>query len=342
MKARLYGLDGLRGLAALSVVLFHYTVKYDQVYGERLPVASPLGFDVGQYGVELFFMISGFVIFMTLDKTKHAADFVVSRLSRLYPAYWVALATTFVVLSFGILADKHVGFMQLAANLSMLQGLIGVRHVDGVYWSLQVELVFYVWMLLFWATGMLPYIGHILIAWLLTSAFAHIRPDLLDPSLPLGKHLLILRYIPYFAMGIGFFLWSARRMRSRTTMALVVLSLLAVKPASDHERMLVSLGLPALFWLAVSGRTVVFEHRVLVFLGAISYPLYLLHQNIGYAAIATMMRGGIHGLAAAGLAALLALALAWGLHRLVEVPAMHAIRSWYNLTRRTGGFKWGR
>ena len=76
---RLESVDALRGIAAVAVVLFHFTTRYDQLFIHR----EPLGFSVpwGHLGVNLFFMISGFVIFMTLDKTRRPADFVVSRFS---------------------------------------------------------------------------------------------------------------------------------------------------------------------------------------------------------------------------------------------------------------------
>jgi len=329
MKSRLYGLDGLRGLAAVAVVFFHYSVKYDQVYGQSAAVGLPFAFVPGQWGVELFFMISGYVIFMTLDKTRHAVDFLVSRFSRLYPAYWVALLTTFVVLHLGALPDKQVGFAQLAVNASMVQSFVGVRHVDGVYWSLQGELAFYLWMLLFWATGLLRHVVYILVVWLCASALVHIEPGLLGEWRPAAMQWLILRYIPYFAVGMGVFLWSSRRLSTRATLALCALCLLAVKPASDHARLAVSVALVPLFWAAVSGRLAILETRVPVFLGAISYPLYLVHQNLGYAAIRGLIRSGWTGPAAAAAALAMSITLAWALHRLVEGPAMHFIRERY-------------
>ena len=73
--ARVVELDALRGLAALAVVAFHYTTLYGELYGHSGP--PPLSFGFGNYGVHLFFLISGFVIFMTLERTRSAMDFVV-------------------------------------------------------------------------------------------------------------------------------------------------------------------------------------------------------------------------------------------------------------------------
>ena len=91
-KSRLVEVDALRGLAALAVVLFHYTTRFTELFAPNPP--PTFSFPDGHYGVNLFFIISGFVIFMTLEKTSRPMDFVVSRFSRLFPAYWVAIILT--------------------------------------------------------------------------------------------------------------------------------------------------------------------------------------------------------------------------------------------------------
>ena len=143
---RLVEVDALRGVAALAVVLFHYTTRFTDLYQ---PGAQPaVSFPSGHYGVNLFFIISGFVIFMTLEKTARPLDFVVSRFSRLFPAYWAAIFLTFSICHLLGLPGKLVSTGTALANLAMLHGLFGVGHVDGVYWTLEVELLFYCGMLL--------------------------------------------------------------------------------------------------------------------------------------------------------------------------------------------------
>src|SRR5437867_8608517 len=66
---RIAELDGLRGIAALSVLLFHYTSKFGELYGHQNPPPLEFGYG-GTLGVQLFFMISGFVIMATLDRTE--------------------------------------------------------------------------------------------------------------------------------------------------------------------------------------------------------------------------------------------------------------------------------
>src|SRR4051812_2873794 len=161
---RLVGGDALRGVAALAGVLFFYTNRYTELFQPAPPPAA--SFPGGQYGVNLFFIISGFVIFMTLEKTRRPMDFVVSRFSRLFPAYWVAIALTFSITHWLGLPGKLVDGGAALANMIMVHGLLRVPHVDGVYWTLEVELLFYCGMLLLYRLGRLDRIHHVLMAML--------------------------------------------------------------------------------------------------------------------------------------------------------------------------------
>src|ERR1044072_9360250 len=96
-SSRIKELDALRGIAALMVVFFHYTFWRPQ---------AKLGFNLGTTGVDLFFMISGFVIFMSLLHINQSKEFVINRISRLYPGYWACVTFTFIALS----VYRHSGF----------------------------------------------------------------------------------------------------------------------------------------------------------------------------------------------------------------------------------------
>ena len=141
MNQRYSELDAIRGIAALMVVIFHYSIRYGELYGYA--VAPAFGFEWGRYGVQLFFIVSGFVIFLTLDKKPHTADFIISRFSRLYPAYWVAVVITFSFVYFFPLPGREVDIKTAIINLTMVQQWVGVANVDGVYWTLSLELSFY-------------------------------------------------------------------------------------------------------------------------------------------------------------------------------------------------------
>src|SRR5262245_38534140 len=90
---RLNHLDGLRGVAAFWVMLYHYSENYGRCFGHPKDLGWTVPF--GNYAFLLFFMISGFVILMTVDRMETVGKFAWARCARLYPVYWVALLITF-------------------------------------------------------------------------------------------------------------------------------------------------------------------------------------------------------------------------------------------------------
>jgi peptidoglycan/LPS O-acetylase OafA/YrhL len=143
-KHRLEWLDSLRGIAALLVTIIHLfgTLRYNYPNAVLFKKGSPLGvaifdfFDAGRVGVVLFFFVSGFVIpYSILNKgLKH---FTISRLFRLYPAYWISIILA-------VLVNGLVSAKILLVNITMFQKFIGVEDIIGVYWTLQIEIVFYI------------------------------------------------------------------------------------------------------------------------------------------------------------------------------------------------------
>jgi peptidoglycan/LPS O-acetylase OafA/YrhL len=323
---RISSLDALRGIAAVSVLLFHYTTRYDVTYGhESEPsVSVPAGYR----GVDLFFIISGSVILMTLDRTHAARDFVVSRFSRLFPTYWAAMFTTYAVVVLTGLPGKQVSVPDLLLNVTMMPELLRARPVDGVYWTLEVELFFYVAMLVLFAAGLLRHLHVVLALWLGAALLSHALGYYGLGSSYLLSHLLILQYIPLF--GAGMMLYRAHhdpatRLRS---LLLWLLCMLSVALTERVDALVVALGGSAAVWLALRGRLSMLSHPLLVWLGAISYPLYLLHENIGFAIIRQAYEWGASTNVSIAAATLAALALAALFARFIEQPAMRWIRGW--------------
>src|SRR5262245_27551519 len=131
---RLRELDLLRFLAALGVLLFHFTGygggPWPDDRARHLFPAIGTTTAYGYLGVDLFFMISGFVILMSVWG-RGTAEFGVSRLVRLMPAYWFA-----VLLGLGIYAVFGLGKGKpslVIPNMTMLQGGLGADNVDAVF-----------------------------------------------------------------------------------------------------------------------------------------------------------------------------------------------------------------
>lgn len=338
---RLLEIDALRGIAAVMVLLFHYTTRYEQLFQHLSPPLIQVPW--GHLGVNLFFMISGFVIFMTIERARHPLDFVVSRFSRLYPTYWFAIAITFVTIVVFGLPGKAVTLPEAIMNGLMFHGLLGVHHVDAVYWTLEIELLFYIFMLLLWVTGLLrrPYV--VLVGWL-AICFAYAAVGLLSSiTLPyLIKRIFILAYFPYFAIGMALYLYVSREKKTpHATFLMFALSLGLIVWSESLMSAIQALGFGALLYGAASGKLLFLRTKVIVWFGAISFPLYLLHENIGWTVILHVEQAGLNPNLAIVLAFTVAVALASFLHYLVEVPVMERIRQLYRsakAARQANGF----
>ncbi|MFF0308907.1 acyltransferase family protein [Streptosporangium sp. NPDC004379] len=137
-------LDALRGMAALVVVFEH---SLDALLPEVRATAGPW-FDFGQYGVLVFFLVSGYVVPVSLERRGSVGGFWINRVFRLYPLWLVAAAagTAFGVAGvYTPLPDQLADAPGVAAlaHLTMLQDLLQVNGVVNVFWTLSYEMVFY-------------------------------------------------------------------------------------------------------------------------------------------------------------------------------------------------------
>ena len=132
-KTRVNEIDLLRFVAALSVVFFHYAFR-GYAGDAKTVMPYPMLATAGKYGylgVDLFFMISGFVILMTASNGSFK-DFAVSRAARLYPAFWACCTVTFgAILAIGGVR-YHATFSQYLVNMTMLSEFFHVPYIDGV------------------------------------------------------------------------------------------------------------------------------------------------------------------------------------------------------------------
>ena len=340
-KPRLGELDALRGIAASGVVIYHYTKFAHENFHvprpallDRLHLAWLFPFQVGSYGVALFFVISGFVIFMTLERTERAADFVVSRLSRLYPAFWCGiLVTTVFRLTLG---GETLQPLAVLANLTMFADWLGYPFTDGVYWTLVVEMQFYALMFLLWRAGALPHIEQACLGW-----FALLIVDQVAPKLGVNQHaadvvatLLILKHIPLFAAGMMFYRIYTRGF-GKLRVLVIVLALLATWLSGNFPKaLIVTLSFGAMSLLCVGRLAPLGRSRVLRWLGDRSYTLYLVHMTVGLLVMTKLAPFTQSGVALCLSAAAVSLGLAHAMHRLVEKPSLALIRAWYDGKRR--------
>lgn len=269
---RMRALDGLRGLAALGVVAYHYLDK-------------PAYY--GLLGVELFFVISGFVILMTLERTRSLSQFAVGRVCRLYPAYWLSVVTAGLFLW----ATGKAAGQSILVNATMLQAFLYVPNIISAYWTLAYELVFYVAVAILFAAKRLEDVAIVAVVWLvfmilfrgaiLLTGHGHgLYNDWMVQSLlmPQFGHLFIAGMMLY-RINTG-----QATIPTWTALALSVLYSFFGRTDWAHIGPLLYFTVDAAFiaavWAASTGRVAVFAMPLLVSLGVCSYSLYLLHLPV--------------------------------------------------------------
>lgn len=331
---RIYELDALRGIAALFVVLFHFTAdRTDVHYYSRFGVT----------GVDLFFLISGFVILMTIERTKSWVDFVTNRFSRLYPTYWACVTLTTLALFFSQnfpgLSSSKILFDYLW-NMTMFQSYLNQQDIDPSYWTLIVEMLFYIFMVLILVTGQLKrieLISFIAIIFISFYSSTYFQTHLTYLTIALRYHLPIVSHYPLFFAGILFYKMKFEKV---TFIRYILLALCFLCQLSlfniggrayfflDIYQYAATLGVYFLiFILYISNKLGFIVNKVTVFLGTISYSLYLIHQSIGMKMIIPFFSKYTGYWKAHLLAITVVIFLSFLINKLVEKPAMEYIRN---------------
>jgi peptidoglycan/LPS O-acetylase OafA/YrhL len=321
---RLLELDAIRGIAVLVVVIYHYFYRYNGIYGhENLTVDWAY---IGKYGVQLFFIVSGFVIYWTLNKVNKPMDFIISRFSRLYPAYWVAAILTLSIIWIYGLPSRELDADQAIMNIFMFHEYFNIKHIDGVYWTLTVELTFYFWIFIFYLTGLLKYSEYLLSSIVLISIFQ--SQGVIEIPWLLNK-ILIVEYVSYFMAGICFYK-IANNVANRWTWVVLIFGLVSTIFMLSTKIFILVTMFYVFIYLATTGKLNFLSIKPLVFLGGISYSLYLLHQNIGYVIINEFYRQDLNPIIGIFTATLSTIFLAYVITTYVEKPSLFVIRNIYS------------
>jgi peptidoglycan/LPS O-acetylase OafA/YrhL len=264
-------LDGMRFMAAVTVMGFHYF--YSGIYGGKILGAEYFPgfvgyFKYGYLGVELFFLISGYVIFRSAY-SHGFSDFVLGRVRRLFPAFWVCVGITTICVS-----------------------LIGHGRLQvGVYWTLAYELNFYLLVSLLLLFGLGGHLRAVFTTWAIWIGLCEL---VFKVHLPFSNG-----YYGYFAAGACFYMVQ----QHATWLSVFALSTSCVSAwlFSVGHASLTFAGRPQgislqvvscivwamfIFFSALaSGRLPKMNGKLARVLGGVSYPLYLLHAHIGFAII---------------------------------------------------------
>ncbi|MFC5454047.1 acyltransferase family protein [Prosthecobacter fluviatilis] len=313
---RLPVVDMLRGFAALAVCWYHFTNGSANFLPEGLLKSSGTH---GWLGVEVFFVISGFIIPYALQRSGYRmADygrFILRRIIRLDPPY---LASIVILLVLGYVCSALPGFrgppfeptfVQVVLHLGYLNALAGQPWLNPAFWTLAIELQYYL------LVGLLfPVLAH-RAAGVRVAAFAVLA--CLAVLLPAEQHLF--HWLFLFMLGMAAFQLRVGLL-GRSGFWLGVL-LLGGGAWLVNGGLIAATAAATALLLGLSGPK---EHPIFLFLGQISYSLYLLHIPVGSRVVNFSQKFDLSmpGRLAALLAAVaVSIGAAWLLYRCVELPA---------------------
>jgi peptidoglycan/LPS O-acetylase OafA/YrhL len=287
---RISFLDSIRGLAALAVFLEH---AGDTVWPQFRDFTHN-SFSLGKFGVTAFFLTSGFVIPFSMERGKSVRNFWISRFFRLYPLYWLSIALVTGLYLLGINAVDQGYTLHLArnaiVNLTMFEDFVRVPEAEGLYYTLAMEMVFYIFFSVLFVRNLNHY--SMRIAWLACAGLAAVgvaAPVLLQRRVPLAG----LFYFLCLFVGTAVYRHFMGEVGGRALTVLFGCLLLCgiaeiycnyvlVKKADLTELFTFwAVFLPwscayILFLAAYLLRAYQFP-RILTWLGTISYSVYLLH-----------------------------------------------------------------
>ncbi len=299
MRNRVGVLDSFRCIAVIMVVMFHYFSG-----GASLPNYYPFKdkflnlFKYGYLGVELFFIISGYVIFMTLEKSESRMFFFKKRFIRLFPLLLICSIITYFSQflidrnnSFAYIKILHPEAINFFPSLTFSDIWIWnqifhkkIGYIDNVYWTLAVEVKFYIlsafiyffnkkrflynW-LIFANTSMLLFL------FFLKTGFYNI-------SQVIGI-FIIAKYVGYFSLGIFFYNLSKKEKIENRVLLLTILAFIAQGYQLELVEFLFLLSFLCLFIIFIYKPHFLFflDNKFFTTIGIVSYPYYLIHCSIG-------------------------------------------------------------
>ncbi len=270
MKKQITSVNVLRGLASLFVCWFHFTNGNSNFLDEGLLKSSG---KYGWLGVEMFFVISGFIIPYSLYRGRYKLSkfliFAKKRLIRIYPAFF---ASVFIYIFLHFISslmpfyrDESVeyGFGLILSNLTYFSELLGYSWINPVFWTLAIEIQFYIFCgVLF---GLLKNKYYALVIFLLCISANYI----------FNIQGLFFRFTPLFFLGIFSFLYFCELIKIKEFVVLMLFTVITLYFVLSIPQTVAGVVAITLIFVFNS------NSKVLNFLGDISYSLYLIHVPIG-------------------------------------------------------------
>ena len=322
------------------MVVFHFTFSFDDRGTFPGYPRAVVSFAGGRYGVQLFFVISGFVILWSIQRQSTVGKFAFSRFSRLFPPYWASLVfvSAYILFAQHVL-DAGIGPLtftsgQWFANITMVPRWIPpfrFHEVDSAYWTLAIEMGFYVIIGVMMATGLTRknrIVPVMFSFWCFDLAVnvLHFLSSVSSGNTTPGTG----DYSNLFLAGMALFLLFQERDRPKRDRQILwvivwgapVLEVLRFQKVGA----VVVLAVVTSVYLAIFRSIPLLHSRSLQWLGGISYSLYLMHEFPGYITMKLLLDDGWNRNLVVVVAIVQSFVLAIILNKTVEKPVTRWLR----------------
>lgn len=305
-------IQAFRAIAILSVALFHFFSRwtvphYKHIYPWPKGEAFQLIFENGFLGVQFFFVISGFVIFITLESKPNAKRFLLARAKRLYPSIFIALPFLYIFCT--ILNQDFISPLKIKNLIASMMffdpaflnslGSYNFRAITGVLWSLWVEVSFYFLVaVLYFRIRKLIFLDSLVISGvflsLLQVVFYFKDVKTINPAL--DTFFAIRFHIWWFIGGVAFSMLfqNSENIKARIVcFCSFLLSIFFLVLGSLNDpgistwhisvRALLGILIYFMFFLLIFKRVYLgfLIRDKILFIGSISYEFYLIHEAFG-------------------------------------------------------------
>lgn len=269
---RLSHIDALRGIASFAVCWFHLT----NGYANNSPVRISGQF--GWLGVEVFFVISGFIIPYALYSSGYLLrhdwfKFVWKRIVRIDPPYLVAMLLALLLLYVSAMmpgfrgVQPDVSLTQVLLHLGYLNGIFGYPWLVVVFWTLAIEFQFYLFISI-----VFPLIRNERVSVLALTLMACLFASFLMPA-----EIYVFHYLGLFMLGISVFQYQVKLIGGKVCTLFLLLA--ATNVYFEMGTAVTAVGMASAMLILFAPQ--LGQSKILLFLGAISYSLYLLHVPVG-------------------------------------------------------------
>lgn len=335
-QSRNLQIEGLRGCALLMIVVYHLVDRFQQIYLNT----SIRWMDMwGTFGTTCFFLISSFFLVNVENKHRSIQEivhFFIKKVLRLWPCYFVCITLTYIVTHIWFLPGRTVEIKDYILNLLWVNRFVGSPYIDGAHWYLGVLISVTILLLLF-DYFRIQRCQIVYLIWMVVEILFEKLTSLRETYILGGPFIgiictgIALRFILSLACN-----WDTSRLTELLKWSGVIF-------ASLLCTFLLRGGICALeqcfasFIIAVCAleKCPCLKNRILIFLGTVSYPVYLIHQNIGYVIEYQIMKfTGSWNYAIAGLAVLFTIVCGIGLYYLIENPIKRVIIVKVNKSKR--------